>query len=240
MRLLIVTDFHYAGQGVPSVLPERRSDLTLTLLDAVRKQESSPDAVLCLGDVVDNGLSDAALNDWTAVREALARFDAPILAIPGNHDRDNARFASVFGEPAPLTLRDSDGLRVRLIPFADTYDERDVCSRDFARMERVFADIRPDEVTVVCQHNTVLPEIRSDYPYTPLRCREIADREARAGVRLSLSGHYHDGLAPFREDGVTYACVPALCEAPFRYAVAELTRDTVRVTWKNAGAVKGF
>jgi len=232
MKLLVLTDFHYAGLGQRSPISSRRGDLTLELMERVRSREEKPDAVLCLGDVIDNGRGETAEHDWTDIRNALLRFGVPMVSIPGNHDRLPARFARVFGEPRAVTVTDASGLTVRIIPFADSYDEQDVCTRDFERMEREFAAIRPDEAVIVCQHNTILPEIQSAYPYTPVRYREIADFYAKNKVRLSLSGHFHAGIEAFSDNGVLYACIPALCEAPFGYAVVELDRENTRVEWK--------
>ena len=232
MKLLVLTDFHYAGLGQRSPISSRRGDLTLDLIERVRNREENPDAVLCLGDVIDNGRGETAEHDWEDIRQALLGFGVPLVAIPGNHDRIPSRFADVFGEPKAITVTDASGFTARIIPFADSYDERDVCTRDFERMEREFAAVRPDEAVIICQHNTILPEIQSEYPYTPVRYREIADLYAQNKVRLSLSGHFHRGIEAFSDKGVLYACIPALCEAPFGYAVVEPDREKPLVEWK--------
>lgn len=225
MDLLVVTDLHFAGKGARSTIAARRGDLVPELLDRLREKESGIDALLCLGDAVENGRHPDAVEDLRALKEKLASFGVPFLAIPGNHDRDPKRFASVFGEPEPLLLPE----KVRVIPFADSYDEKDVCTRDFAVMEDMFAQIRPGETVIVCQHNTVLPEIDSAYPYTPVRFREIADAYEKAGVALSLSGHYHSGIEMFTEQGVRWLCGPAFCEEPFRYMRITLDGGDIRV-----------
>lgn len=213
MELLVLTDFHYAGTGVRSSLPQRRGDLTLELLERVRARERGIDAVAALGDVLEYGRHPDAARNWADIRAALGRFGVPVLSVPGNHDREPERFAQVFGRCEPLVLG-----RLRLLPFADRYDEADVCTRDLCAMRRTLGTIRPGELAVACQHSAILPEIESDYPYTLPQHAEIARAYREAGVRLSLSGHYHAGLPPFRDGGVLHLCVPALCEAPFSYA----------------------
>lgn len=217
--ILVLTDFHYAGKGARSTIPTRRSDLVRELLERVRAREEKPEAVLVLGDIIDNGRGDAAEDDWHDILDSLEKFNAPLVVIPGNHDRIPERFAGVFGEAKPVCITLGSGQRVRIIPFVDAYTDTDVCSRDFDRMEREFAAVSPEEQVIVCQHNTVLPAIESEYPYTMVRYRDIAAKYTAEKVALSLSGHYHTGIPAFVEGGVQYACIPALCEAPFGYAV---------------------
>ena len=50
------------------------------------------------------------------------------------------------------------------------------------------------------------------------------------GVMLSLSGHYHAGQPPERHGPLTCYTVPALCEAPFRFAHIRLEGRAVRIT----------
>lgn len=223
IKLLILTDFHYYGEGKRGSISSRRGDLIPSLLDQIRMRETDCDAVAVLGDLINDGTAPDARGNLHMLRERMD-FNVPLIAIPGNHDSDPARFAEVFGEPKAFCVNG-----VRLIPFVDSYDADDVCTRDFRIMAQELAAIRPGEIAVTLQHNTILPEIRETYPYTPVRFREIHAAYRDAGVKLSLSGHFHPGIDPFIEDGVTYACIPALCESPFRYAVADITEDGINV-----------
>jgi 3',5'-cyclic-AMP phosphodiesterase len=57
-------------------------------VEAVRRLPDRPDAVLMSGDLADN----AADGEYEFVREMLARLDAPVYVLPGNHDdRDTLR-----------------------------------------------------------------------------------------------------------------------------------------------------
>ena len=233
MELLVLTDFHFAGAGARSTIPSRRGDLIPAILERIRQRETGIDALAVLGDVIENGFHPAAADDLRAVYGALHAFGVPMVCVPGNHDRSPAVFASVFGPCEPVRVGD-----VLLIPFADTYDEQDVCSRDFSLMEQRFSGIRPDDTVVVCQHSAILPKVESTYPYTPLRYREIADAYRDAGVALSLSGHYHDGMPPLYDGKVMHLCVPALCEAPFSYARLTIRKDGINSGIRMLGEVE--
>ena len=226
MEILALADFHYAGAGARSTIPTRRGDLVPELLASLCARETGLDVVIALGDLVENGLHPGAAADLAALRDALCAFGVPVLAVPGNHDRDPAGFARIFGAPEPQVLG-----RVRLVPFADRYDTSDVCTRDFAAMERRLSGIRPDETAIVCQHSAILPKIDSEYPYTPPRHEDIARAYRESGVALSLSGHYHRGIPMLDDGGVRHLCVPALCEAPFSYVRLSVDGLDIRVRY---------
>ncbi len=230
MELLVLTDFHFAGAGARSSIPTRRGDLIPQILEEVRKRETGIDALAVLGDVIENGLHPAARADLQAVKAQLEAFGVPMVCVPGNHDRSPALFAEVFGPCEPVQLGS-----FRLIPFADTYDEQDICTRDFPLMKRRFSGIRPGETVIVCQHSAILPKVESSYPYPPPRHLEIADAYRRAGVSLSLSGHYHDGMAPVQDGSCMHLCVPALCEQPFSYARIRIGESGIEPSVRSLG-----
>ncbi len=230
MELLVLTDFHFAGAGARSTIPSRRGDLIPDILRRVRERETGLDAVAVLGDVIENGRHPAAADDLCAVYEALQSFDVPVLAVPGNHDRSPALFESVFGPNEPMKVGE-----VRLLPVVDLYDDADVCTLDMDALRRTLSSIRPGETAVVCQHSAVLPKVESSYPYTPPAYLEIAAAYREAGVALSLSGHYHDGMPPVMDGNVMHLCVPALCESPFSYARLIIRKGRIDVLIRNLG-----
>lgn len=64
------------------------------VIEAVRALPSRPDAILVSGDLTDAG----AEAGYRLAREMLARLEAPLHVIPGNHD-DRARLREAFGLP---------------------------------------------------------------------------------------------------------------------------------------------
>lgn len=222
LDLLILADLHYVGPGgTARPLPERKGKLALELaLRAVRDalRAGRPDAMVLMGDTVERGSAATAREDLAAVRDALAEFGIPLLAVPGNHDGDSGIVAQIFD--CRLGIHELGGYA--LVIFADQYDAEDVCTRPAEAMKLLESARARGKPVIVLQHPPVIPRIESDYPYTISGAEEIAAGYAAAGVTLSVSGHYHEGLGPHQAGGVTYLTCPVLCEAPFRYARVRL------------------
>lgn len=64
------------------------------VIEAVRGLPNRPDAVLVSGDLTDDGAEDG----YQLAREMLARLEAPLHVIPGNHD-DRSRLRAAFDLP---------------------------------------------------------------------------------------------------------------------------------------------
>jgi histidinol phosphatase-like PHP family hydrolase/predicted MPP superfamily phosphohydrolase len=232
LRLLVIADVHFVGVARHEcAIPARRASLGLELVERVcgwaQRSHLQPDAVVLLGDLVDNGDADGAVQDLAAIRAVVEKLGVPVISIPGNHDGDRTQFESVFGGRA--AAKEVNG--VLLFPFVDAYDEQDRAERaegdSMALMEAARAN--PGRPIIAIQHNPIHPPIESSYPYV-LTNRDAAMGSFReAGVRLSLSGHYHRGQDPTEADGVLYATCPALCEAPFSFLVAHVGADEVGV-----------
>jgi histidinol phosphatase-like PHP family hydrolase/predicted MPP superfamily phosphohydrolase len=217
LDLLLLADLHYFGpETAASPLPERKGKFGLELaVRAVRDalRHDRPDVIVLLGDMVDLGSAPGAMDDLRALRDALAEFEIPVIAVPGNHDEFPDQVAAVFDSPPGLHL--FGGYSV--VTFADRYGEGDVCARPAWQMEALAAAARAARPIIVIQHPPLLPRIDAKYPYTITNAEGLAAEYARAGVVLSLSGHYHPGQGTFESEGVTYVTAPALCQRPFRY-----------------------
>ena len=231
-RLLVMADVHYVGAARHEcVMPARRATLGLELVQRVcgwaQRTHFVPDAVVLLGDLVDNGNADGAPPDLAALRDAVEKLGVPVIVIPGNHDGNRARFESVFGPSKPVVELNG----VLLYTFVDAYDSQDQAARADADTV-AFLDVaraHPGRPIVAIQHNPVHPPIESDYPYILTNRRAVMRSYRDAGVVLSLSGHYHRGQSPAEVDGVLYATCPALCELPFSFMVADVGADAVHV-----------
>ena len=222
LDLVILADLHYVGPaGTARPLPERKGKLGLELaLRAVRDalRHGRPDAIVLLGDMVEDGAAPGAADDLVALRDALRPFEVPLIVVPGNHDRDAERVAEIFDfAPGLHTAGD-----YAVVTFADEYDAADVCTRPAGQMEALARAARDGRPLIAIQHPPLLPRIVSSYPYTIVRAEGLAETYAQAGVVLSLSGHYHAGRPAVERSGVTFAIAPALCERPFRYTRVRL------------------
>jgi hypothetical protein len=75
----------------------------------------------------------------------------------------------------------------------------------------------------------VWPELNSGYPYTYGEGAWLREQILESGrVRLVLSGHYHRGVSPFRENSTYFATVPGFAEHPHPYWIYEIDGHQVR------------
>jgi histidinol phosphatase-like PHP family hydrolase len=219
LDLLILADIHYVESAQHECpIPTRRAELGLELLQRAWRRavrQGIPDAVVLMGDLVDNGDADRAGEDLQRLRDELADKDVPILVVPGNHDGDAERLLRIFGDcPGMHELRG-----YQLVTFADRYDADDRANRSregHALLAQTRAE-HPESPIIAFQHSPIHPPIESSYPHN-LGCpEEVMAGYAQAGVLLSVSGHYHAGQPLSEVDGVGYVTCAALCEAPFRF-----------------------
>lgn len=219
LNLVVVADVHYTGAAVHTCLVEgRQAALGLELVRRVVQEVArgaKADALVLMGDLVDNGSAQGADRDLAALKEALDRSGLPVLVVPGNHDGPAERLFDLFGDRPGVHCIKGHGL----VTFADPYDAEDRAARSSEGLALVgqAAAEHPDAPLLVFQHNPVYPPIENDYPYNLTNSREVAADYARNRVRLSVSGHLHAGQPLCHSDGVGYVIAPALCEDPFAF-----------------------
>ena len=229
LHLLVLSDLHYVGQASHTCpLPARKASMGRELIQKAWEGTlltGTPDVLLLLGDLVDNGHAKGVEVDLTALREEVLSFGVPILAVRGNHD-----------VPAEPFRRAFPGQRLEIggylfLAFDDPYDPNDQSYRPKEGMTAVLEESRnrPQQPIIVLQHSPVHPPIDSHYPYLLKNCDEVLESYRQANVLLSLSGHYHPGQAATRERGVTYVTCPALCEEPFRFLQVRLRGHQVSI-----------
>jgi len=232
LDLLVLTDLHYIHAADDlCAIERRRCELGPALIRAafqeIQQAGVRPDALVLLGDLVNNGLAAGADRDLAEIVQAARDTGLPVLALPGNHDGDVATFVAAFDCPPGLHEIRGYGL----IVFHDHVAPNDVTTRPeepLALPEQI-AHQRPDLPLVALQHNPLHPPIESDYPYLPTNVEEILAGYCAANVLLSLSGHYHLGQ-PAHPVGPTTCCtLPAACEVPFPYAHVRLRGRTVAI-----------
>jgi Icc protein len=156
-----------------------------TVVDAWSATGRRTDLVLLTGDIADDGSGGGC----RSVAEIVAALDAPVFAVPGNHDIDTA-VSEVFGAGVEIEV---DGWRIvgvnSVIPGAveGAIDPDQV----LARLDAV--DARP---TVLALHHP--PWSPSTHYWFRLDNGEklIAGLQARPHVRAVVSGHLHE---PFDE-----------------------------------------
>ncbi len=231
-RLLVLADSHYDAEGkLPT--PEFRYDLGCELIRRAMedaKRRGGFDAIAMLGDVLAEGDSPRFEDELSEIANQIdaAAGEVPLMVAPGNHDRLADELLAAFGTRAGV--HEIGGYR--FVVFADSYGaEGRYCTRscgDLALLRELGGQSGGPIVTL--QHNPISPEVDcSEYPYMHTnRCQIMADY-SRAGVMLSLSGHYHPGQPLNVAGGVRYFTMPILCEAPFPYTLITLRGREVTV-----------
>lgn len=224
LDLLVISDLHTERASHQCAVAARRAGAGLELLKRIHadltRSHSHPDAVVVLGDLVDNGHAENASEDLEAIREELARYSVPVISIPGNHDGERTAFEAVFGKTGvPLELNG-----YLLMPFVDQYDAQDRAERSEADLQALLQAARCNHgrPIIALQHNPVFRVIQSDYPYMLMNRQAVMQAYTEAGVVLSLSGHFHAGQSLETGNGVAYATCPALCEPPYSYLLVHI------------------
>ena len=232
-RLLVVTDAHYTSTDAETgSLPEPKKRLCRLGCELFRRavedaqRRGGFDCIALLGDLTNAGKDPAAAQSRANLRREIdsAAPDVPLLVACGNHDADPPGLYAAFDTtPGLHEIAAAGGARYRFFTFADPYDEDDVCTRPPAELDRFLkAAAKDGPPVIVLQHNPMNPPIESDYPYMMTNREQIMADYARAGVMLSLSGHYHEGQSISIVDGVRYFTAPAVGHESMRYTMVTL------------------
>ncbi|WP_176012161.1 metallophosphoesterase [Victivallis sp. Marseille-Q1083] len=218
VRFAVISDLHFSRS--PSELPARRGEFAALLLRrAVEYLNLRTDIdLLCLaGDLLDNPADVELLAELKAV---LDHARLPLLVIPGNHDPE----PELFYQTMPRADYFDAGARARFIPFVDP--ELPGCHArrlpaELARAERLSAEFAGPKIFL--QHVPLYPPGRADNRYGYANADEIVGPMRRLGVAASISGHQHEGCRTLPDEGVSFCCLPALCEAPFAFRIYTLS-----------------
>lgn len=228
LRILVLTDCHHqAGSVYDPAVTLRRTDLGCEIVRKAiedAKAKGGFDAIFLLGDLLNNGTRDIAKQELAEIRaqieEALGDLKVPILVVPGNHDGDAGRLFDIFDSSAGL--HEIGGYR--FVVFADPYAEGDFCTRTQADRDLLQTIASQDGGPIIAlQHNPIDPAItKYDYPFMHTNRDAIMEDYRRAGVMLSISGHFHLGQDLHTTNGVQYLTIESLTDPPFCYGVVTL------------------
>jgi histidinol phosphatase-like PHP family hydrolase/calcineurin-like phosphoesterase family protein len=223
-RIIILGDLHY---GEPS-LPERGEMAPLLLRRAVDRIEKfiRPDAVLVLGDLIDDEKDAKAGEKWAELREILDELSMPSIVLPGNHDGDPASFYRVFERPPEwVDIHD-----VRFLPFVDPSAPEWNARREDYELER-FAHARKGFLgtLVSVQHVPLVEPGQGGSRFGYVNMDAIREAAVLHGVTLSLSGHEHRGVDTTHTTGLRSIATPAFDTPPFTFLEVRIEKESVRV-----------
>lgn len=165
----------------------------------VRRLPDRPDAVLVSGDLADHAADD----EYDFVRDMLARLDAPVYVLPGNHDdRDTLRrhfdLPGPIGTPVQYAV---DLGPLRLVVLDSTRPGEDRGELDRQRLTWLDAELaaEPDRTTLVAMHHPPLSTGIEAWDEIGL---PVSDRgalgkvlERHPQVRRVVAGHVHRTIA---------------------------------------------
>jgi Icc protein len=202
--VLFLTDLHFRGE--PGVDHRGRDpDARLQLvLAAWRQSGRHADLVVLGGDNSDDGSAES----YQRLAALLADLDAPILAVPGNHDLVDHQ-QEVFGE---TTLVEVGEWRVLGWNTAVPGQIHGTLNADALAQRLDELDRRP---TLLVQHHPLGRFSTHQYFWLPETDAEAAVLAERPHVRAVLSGHLHEGFH-LSGDGWTVLGGPSTF-TPFRH-----------------------
>lgn len=218
MKLAVMSDLHLMKPGEPECGQRLGSFAVPLLRAALQKIEARGDvsAVCLAGDCVN---SPDNLDGLCALHDLVSKFTAcPVIAIPGNHDPHPDQFFTVFHRYEYLDIPGA-----RIIPFCDEqrpgwHAER--MKAEFSRTDRLCSEFGGAKIFL--QHVPLYPPDAPHLRYGYLNAAELVASMKRNGAVLSVSGHQHEGIPVYHQDGMYFSCAPALCEPPFQFLILDI------------------
>ena len=241
MRIAFVSDIHSGPETVECRPGREALPLLERFIDIAREERA--DAIIDLGDRVNNTDHAADLGNLEAVASAFASSGIKAYHVIGNHDvhflttDDNVR---VLGLPAPYYSAVLDGFR---LIFLDTSEvlEGGRGGISSAQMDWLASELSQDDglVPLVFSHHPLCLQDQRGNPffvnhpdeYSVAERDLIADIIGRGRVPVCFSGHTH-WMYTCRADGTSFLCLPSLLEsypvlspAPGRFCIADVSED---------------
>jgi 3',5'-cyclic AMP phosphodiesterase CpdA len=194
MKLLHISDLHF-GHHDPIVADGFADDINA----------QKPDLIVASGDFTQIGTKE----EFVQAREFLDKLEAPIFAVPGNHDVPAVnifrRFLDPYGLYRRYIAKDLEptvemggvalvGMRTsRRARLEWNWGHGTISRTQLEHLDERFATVSPDAVRVIVAHHPLL------FPTEPMiqktkrvkRADDALEVFAGLGVRLVLSGHFH-------------------------------------------------
>jgi len=230
LTLLVASDFHYS-RGTDRMSPSALGPEWVRRIALDAQADGSPDAFVLLGDLAEDGSSPLAERDLAAMAAAVREVGLPAIVVPGNHDGDAGRCLRIFGDHAGA----HEVKGYNLFSVVDSYDEEGRWRRSADALDAL-GRAGSRAPLILLQHPILFPDVDcSEYPYLAENAEEVRQACSRAGVFLSISGHYHEGVPLTRYDGVWYLTCGAVVRPPHRYYLVTLEDGAVHVEERSLG-----
>jgi 3',5'-cyclic AMP phosphodiesterase CpdA len=194
MRIAHLSDLHF-GHHDPS--------LAAGLAEDVKRQ--SPTMVVVSGDFTQHGTR----SEFEQAGEFLATLDAPVLAVPGNHDVPMRNIVRRLMRPYSLYRRyisselepfvEVDGVAIagirtsRRARLELNWAHGTISAKQLRQLAARFSKASPTATRIVVAHHPLLePDKETAVKMQPVRqADEALEAFYELGVRAVLSGHFH-------------------------------------------------
>ena len=230
MKLGLFTDPHYSTKEL--ACKTRRPSLSYGKIGEAMEyfKNESVDAVICLGDLVDDsGSFEENVDAIKRITALIRSFGLPFYCMMGNHDYQNFSREEfneyTDGAYPPFSIEMGKSLLI----FLDCNYRK--CGRIYAPGDVDWKDTRlpdeqlqkmgelieanPEKNVYVLSHQNIDSTIRADH-VTDNADDIRAILNSYANVRTVIQGHYHRGNDNVI-DGIKYHTLPAMCEGEGNY-----------------------
>ena len=223
MKVALLSDLHYSKTRNVE-LPCRAGHYADTLLlRAVHRLNRylKPDLVILGGDLINDPQGTDAEELLSELGRIIGLLDAPVIAIPGNHDPAPEIFYRHI--PRPPEFLDCGG--VRFIPFCDAETPGYNAARSAADLERFRHLAAFSGPVVMVQHVPLFRPGAAPSPYHYDNIEEILSSLPQNIRTIAMGGHFHAGYAPAEGGNLISICASALCETPFAFEIINIAPD---------------
>jgi calcineurin-like phosphoesterase family protein len=248
-RIAVITDIHHGPpiyhEGVLRKLGHRALGLTADFV-AHMNSMVRPDAVVHLGDAIEDESAPVDRGRYREVIEILNGLDAPLLHATGNHDEINLSAADLHALRGPEALLAPVTIEGHDLYILSTHSDLTRCWVEAEDLDRLFVQLHSsDNPAILFTHHPIDGrDLTGNFWFEALPhlalvenaadVRELLDRHPR--VRVAVNGHVHwsrvgeiDGRRYVSVQSVTENIAPPDREPVAAAAWALLTLDGLEV-----------
>lgn len=223
MRLIQITDCHLGATSEDTLVGINTTESLRDVLALINRENPHFDAILCSGDVSNDGSLESYPRFIDTVREV---FSQPIAWIAGNHD-DSIVMSSRYKDLAETRLLDLGEWQIVLLDSSvPQHVHGEVAEAELVYLQRVLEQ-NLDKPTMVSLHHQLLP-VGSEWmdKYIVTNAQAVLDLLAEhPQVKIVSFGHVHQEFeATYR--GITCLATPSTC-IQFKPECKDFTLDTL-------------
>lgn len=230
VRILQITDTHLFAEKHETLLGVNTWESYQAVLDAIQAQQRECDLIVATGDLAQDQTAAA----YQHFAEGIARFGAPCVWLPGNHDFQPAMYTALQEAGISSSKRVITGYNWQILlldsqVFGVPHGELSEFQLDWLEKK---LSASPERHTLLLLHHHPLPSGCSWLDQHSLRnAAELDNVLARfPHVRYLLCGHIHQEL-DLDWNGRRLLATPSTC-VQFKPHCANFTLDTIAPGWR--------